>query len=99
MCVSCVSELRCGAVRRPCPETQTHAYAAERLRIAGATRPLFSDEALDLIYRYSHGIPRIINLLREHTLIVAYVEQVPQVSRSDCGRELQRSLNWRPNHF
>jgi type II secretory pathway predicted ATPase ExeA len=61
-------------------ETQTHAYVAERLRIAGATRPLFSDEALDLIYRYSHGIPRIINLLCEHTLIVAYVEQVPQVS-------------------
>jgi len=61
-------------------ETQTHAYVAERLRIAGATRPLFSEEALDLIYRYSHGIPRIINLLCEHTLIVAYVEQVPQVS-------------------
>jgi type II secretory pathway predicted ATPase ExeA len=65
---------------QPLSETQTHAYVAERLRIAGAARPLFSDEALDLIYRYSHGIPRIINLLCEHTLIVAYVEQVPQVS-------------------
>jgi type II secretory pathway predicted ATPase ExeA len=65
---------------QPLSETQTHAYVGERLRIAGATRPLFSAEALDLIYRYSHGIPRIINLLCEHTLIVAYVEQVPQVS-------------------
>jgi general secretion pathway protein A len=61
-------------------ESQTHAYVAERLRIAGATWPLFSLEALDLIHRYSRGIPRIINLLCEHSLIVAYVEQVQQVT-------------------
>lgn len=61
-------------------ESQTHAYVAERLRIAGATSPLFSLEALDLVHRYSRGIPRIINLLCEHSLIVAYVEQVQQVT-------------------
>jgi general secretion pathway protein A len=61
-------------------DSQTHAYVAERLRIAGATWPLFSAEALDLVHRYSRGIPRIINLLCEHSLIVAYVEQVQQVT-------------------
>jgi general secretion pathway protein A len=61
-------------------ESQTHAYVAERLRISGATSPLFSNEALDLVHRYSRGIPRIINLLCEHSLIVAYVEQVEQVT-------------------
>jgi general secretion pathway protein A len=61
-------------------ESQTHAYVAERLRIAGASWPLFSLEALDLIHRASRGIPRIINLLCEHSLIVAYVEQVEQVT-------------------
>lgn len=61
-------------------ESQTHAYVAERLRIAGAERPLFSIDALDLVHRYSRGIPRIINLLCEHSLVVAYVEQVEQVS-------------------
>lgn len=61
-------------------ESQTHAYVAERLRIAGATRPLFTLDALDLVHRYSRGIPRIINLLCEHALIVAYVEQVEEVS-------------------
>jgi general secretion pathway protein A len=61
-------------------DSQTHAYVAERLRIAGATWPLFSDEALDLVHRYSRGIPRIINLLCEHSLIVGYVEQVQQVT-------------------
>ena len=61
-------------------ESQTHAYVAERLRIAGADHPLFSLDALDLVHRYSRGIPRIINLLCEHSLIVAYVEQVEQVT-------------------
>src|ERR1700761_7524341 len=61
-------------------ESQTHAYVAERLRIAGATRPLFSVEALDLVHRSSRGIPRIINLLCEHSLISAYVEEAPQVT-------------------
>lgn len=65
---------------QPLTESQTHAYVGERLRLAGAGRPLFTPDALDLIYRYSHGIPRIINLLCEHSLIVAYVEQVQQVS-------------------
>jgi hypothetical protein len=61
-------------------ETQTHAYVTERLRIAGASWQLFSDEALDLVHRFSRGIPRIINLLCEHSLILAYVEQVQQVN-------------------
>jgi general secretion pathway protein A len=61
-------------------EGQTHAYVAERLRIAGATRPLFSVEGLDLVHRYSRGIPRIINLLCEHSLIAAYVEESRQVT-------------------
>jgi hypothetical protein len=33
-----------------------------------------------LIHRYSRGIPRIINLLCEHSLIVAFVEQAQQVT-------------------
>lgn len=65
---------------QPLTENQTHSYVAERLRLAGATKPIFTSEALNLLYRYSHGIPRIINLLCEHSLIVAYVEQVQEVS-------------------
>ncbi|HZY64209.1 MAG TPA: AAA family ATPase [Edaphobacter sp.] len=65
---------------QPLSESQTHAYVTERLRIAGATRPLFTPAALDLIHRYSRGIPRVINLLCEHSLIVGYVEQSEQIT-------------------
>ncbi|MBS1800817.1 MAG: AAA family ATPase [Acidobacteria bacterium] len=61
-------------------ENQTSAYVTERLRLAGAAAPIFTPEALALVHRYSRGIPRIINLLCEHSLIVAYVEQVQQVT-------------------
>lgn len=54
---------------------ETHGYVAERLRIAGATgAPIFASEAMDAVYFYSQGIPRVINLLCEHALINAYVE-------------------------
>ena len=60
-------------------DAQTHAYVTERLRIAGAAEPIFTPEALERVHRYSRGIPRIINLLCEHALILAFVEQTPQV--------------------
>jgi general secretion pathway protein A len=63
-------------------ENQTRSYVAERLRIAGATWPLFSAPALDLVHRYSRGIPRLINLVCEHALIVGYVEQIQQITPS-----------------
>ena len=60
-------------------DPQTHAYVGERLRIAGAASPIFSDDALERVHRYSRGIPRIINLLCEHALILGFVEQSAQI--------------------
>lgn len=57
---------------------QTHAYILERLKIAGAAtngQPIFSPAAFETIHLYSLGIPRVVNLLCEHALINAYVEQ------------------------
>jgi type II secretory pathway predicted ATPase ExeA len=60
-----------------CEETQ--AYIEDRLRIAGASEPLLLPEAMELVYYYSKGIPRIINLVCEHALINAYAEQVKPI--------------------
>jgi len=58
---------------------QTQAYILERLRIAGSTEPVFSHEAIQLVHRYSNGIPRLINLICEHAMISAYVEQIKPI--------------------
>jgi type II secretory pathway predicted ATPase ExeA len=63
----------------PLTAEETEAYIAERLRIAGAPQPLFKPDAVELVYRYSKGIPRLINLICEHALITAYVEQIKPV--------------------
>jgi general secretion pathway protein A len=64
---------------RPLTGEETMAYIMNRLRIAGATQPIFSPEAVELIHRYSGGIPRLINLICEHCMISAYVEQIKPI--------------------
>jgi general secretion pathway protein A len=66
--------LRCKT--SPLTKEQTHSYILERLRIAGASRePIFDPKTVETIHMYSMGIPRVVNLLCEHALINAYVEQ------------------------
>ena len=64
---------------RPLTAEETRAYVSERLRIAGSRESVFSREALECVHRHSSGIPRVINLICEHSLINAYVEQVKPI--------------------
>ena len=64
---------------RPLTNEETKAYIARRLRTAGASQPIFSPEAVQLVHHYSKGIPRLINLICEHAMISAYVEQVKPI--------------------
>lgn len=60
---------------------ETQGYVTERLRIAGATNgQIFSPEAVESIHRHSEGIPRVINVLCEHALINAFVDQESTVA-------------------
>ena len=64
------------AKTRPLTVLETHGYVTERLRIAGNSGgEIFTSDAIEAISRYSHGIPRVINLICEHALINAFVEQ------------------------
>ncbi len=55
---------------------ETKAYVAQRLRIAGWNgQAIFDPEALVAIHRYSCGIPRVVNLICEHCLVSAFVDQ------------------------
>lgn len=72
---------------------ETFGYIAERLRIAGANgEPIFSKEAIQAIHLYSRGIPRVVNLLCEHSMINAYVDSVRPVPAhlvEEVAREFQ----------
>jgi hypothetical protein len=60
---------------------ETKSYIAQRLRIAGSNGvPIFEADAMVAIFRYSLGIPRVINLLCEHCLVSAFVDQKKTVA-------------------
>jgi general secretion pathway protein A len=63
----------------PLSSEETEAYVSERLRIAGARQPVLTPEAIQLVHRYSKGIPRLINLICEQAMISAYVEQIKPI--------------------
>src|SRR6476660_2362220 len=60
---------------------ETRSYIQQRLRIAGSNgQSIFEGEALNAIHRYSNGIPRVVNLICEHCLVSAFVDQQKLVS-------------------
>src|SRR4030095_13336280 len=61
---------------------QTRDYVRTRLRVAGARDlGLFSDEAITRIAEYSSGIPRLINTLCDHCLLIGYADQIRRIDR------------------
>jgi general secretion pathway protein A len=64
------------AKTHPLTLEETKAYIQQRLRIAGSGgQQIFDPEAVIAIHRYASGIPRVINLLCEHCLVSAFVDQ------------------------
>jgi general secretion pathway protein A len=58
----------------PLSLNETDRYIQHRLRIAGAnSRPFFQRRAVRKIYRYSGGVPRLINAVCDKTLLCGYV--------------------------
>lgn len=54
---------------------ETREYIQHRLRIAGGDPSLFSDDACEAIFQHSGGIPRLINILCDTTLVYGYAQE------------------------
>ena len=67
--------LRCQL--QPLDNQQTHSYILSRLERAGAApeQSIFAPEALDKVYEYSRGIPRVINTLCENSMVNAFARE------------------------
>ncbi len=67
-------------------------YIKHRLNIAGSNgNILFHPEALDEIFRYSNGIPRLINILCDKALLLAYVLEKTEIG-GDTIRKSMREI-------
>jgi general secretion pathway protein A len=85
----------------PLDATQTQAYIRFRVQRAGAKvqpEALFPNETLELIERYSGGIPRLINNICENALISAFARQQKTVT-PNLIEEVASDLRLNANHI
>ena len=70
----------------PMSALDTRGYIEHRLRVAGASQPIFSEAAMRRIYELSGGIPRLINQLCDLSLVYAFSESRHDVSEALVNR-------------
>ena len=78
---------------KPLTRDETAAYVAHRLAIAGGGAAVsFTPVALDLVHRCTGGIPRLINLVCDRSLLCSYSERSARVL-PDMVRKAATSLD------
>ena len=75
-------------------EEDSKAYILHRLEVAGSGgREIFDPQAFALIYRYSGGVPRLINTLCETAMMAAYTSDRDHVLLEDVKSAIEE-LQW-----
>jgi len=91
---------------KPLSAKDTRRYVMHRLQVAaGMSRDIFSQSALRLVHRYTHGTPRLINVLCDRALLLGYAESEATISARtvreaareipDARRSLMAMQSWR----
>jgi len=80
----------------PLSEAETYEYIQHRLAIAGYEgASLFDRKAQQLIWQYSGGIPRRINILCDNAFLIAYGLKRRKI-KEDVMAEAIKDLTWSP---
>ena len=75
-------------------QTETAAYIDHRLEVAGSQgRRIFLEETQATIYKYTGGVPRLINTLCDTSLMASYGRDRDTVSAEDLNAAIQE-LQW-----
>lgn len=56
----------------PMGKSETAEYIKHRLKVAGCQRDVFSTSAIKRVYKFSEGIPRLINIICDRSMLGAY---------------------------
>ncbi len=82
---------------KPLTREETVAYIAHRLTIAGGAASVsFSPKAIDLVHKYTEGIPRLINLVCDRALLGGFSARTNRITTDMVkaaadGLDLRRS--------
>ena len=64
-------------------------YISHRLKIARRTKPIFTSEAVNLIFNYSGGIPRKINRLCDVCLLAGFMKKADAIDGDIVQEEIK----------
>ena len=79
----------------PLDDREMREYIEHRLKVAGSEdNDLIADDAFALIYRYTGGVPRLINTLCDSALLCAFAEDKQTVDVGDVMSAVEE-LNWK----
>lgn len=74
--------------------SETRAYIRRRMEVAGETGGVsFSIYAIRWIYLYTRGVPRMINILCDRALLVAYGDEKRRITSGIVTRAIKEILN------
>jgi general secretion pathway protein A len=76
----------------PLSQNETWHYIKHRLKIAGTNLDIFQQKAVQEIYSFSQGYPRLINIICDHALLTGYASGVKTIDVDiikECERELR----------
>ena len=78
-------------------EEEVPLYIEHRLRLAGANGrgPVFENDALEEIFRYSSGIPRLVNIVCDRALIAGFTRDQKSIDGEiikQCVHEIEGGL-------
>jgi len=76
----------------PLGPKDTHLYIRHRMQVAGGQRNPFKRGAMNALYQRSQGIPRLINIIADRSLIAAYVKECVDVTAAmvhEAANEVQ----------
>lgn len=75
---------------KPLKRLEVAQYVQHRLQVSGSQgAPYFTQMALWRIYRYSKGIPRLVNAVCDKALLAGFVEQRDRIDYRIVGRALR----------
>ncbi|MEI8175620.1 MAG: AAA family ATPase [Candidatus Omnitrophota bacterium] len=75
---------------RPLDRRELGDYIQHRLRVAGSDgREIFMEAALDEIYAFSAGVPRLINMICDRALLYGFVLESPTIDKDVIVRAVQ----------
>ena len=86
---------------KPLNFEETDAYIRHRLQVAGlpANQELFPPSVVKGVFKYSRGIPRLINVLCDRMLLGTYGQNKPRVDRSMLRQAAEEVLGEEPQAY